>query len=159
MVDVDIWAQRLTHHLQDHMETEREALHSYAHLAEATQSDRVRFLINMIIDDQVRHHRTFRDMIHWIRAEHSQRDDVEVQMGRGSLTAVGDEREHLVEMTHQLLAMLREEDRDLDELETMVKEVADTAWWSALIEVMRLDAKKHVLILETVEKLAMEGRD
>ncbi|HJU50725.1 MAG TPA: hypothetical protein VJ815_00190 [Acidimicrobiia bacterium] len=156
MVDIDLWAQQLTHYLQEHMDTEREALRSYAHLAEETKSDRVRFLIQMVIDDEVRHHRLFQDMIHWMRSEHSGRDDIESRIGSTASVGVGDEREHLVELTDRLLEMEQDDERELKELEKIVTEVADTAWWSSLVEAMRLDTRKHIMLMEAIKKLASE---
>ena len=156
MVDIDLWAQQLTHYLQEHMDTEREALRSYAHLAEETKSDRVRFLIQMVIDDEVRHHRLFQDMIHWMRSEHSGREDIESRIGKDVATGVGDEREHLIEMTEGLLEMERDDERELKELERIVTEVADTAWWSSLVEAMRLDTRKHIMLMEAIKELASE---
>lgn len=156
MVDIDLWAQQLTHYLQEHMDTEREALRSYAHLAEETKSDRVRFLIQMVIDDEVRHHRLFQDMIHWMRSEHSGRDDIESRIGNKAAVGVGDEREHLIEMTDRLLEMEEDDERELKELQKIVTEVADTAWWSSLVEAMRLDTRKHIMLMEAIKELASE---
>ncbi|MGH8957531.1 MAG: hypothetical protein ACRDVK_02535 [Acidimicrobiia bacterium] len=156
MVDIDLWAQQLTHYLQEHMDTEREALRSYAHLAEETKSDRVRFLIQMVIDDEVRHHRLFQDMIHWIRSEHSGREDIESRIGKDAASGVGEEREHIIEMTENLLEMERDDERELKELERIVTEVADTAWWSSLVEAMRLDTRKHIMLMEAIKDLASE---
>ncbi|MGH8927068.1 MAG: hypothetical protein ACRDWH_01860 [Acidimicrobiia bacterium] len=156
MVDIDLWAQKLTHYLQEHMDTEREALRSYAHLAEETKSDRVRFLINMVIDDEVRHHRLFQDMVHWMRAEHSQRDDIETRIGRSPAVGVGEERDHLIQMTEQLLEMEQDDERELKELQKIVTEVEDTAWWSTLVESMRLDTRKHIMLIEAIKELASE---
>jgi rubrerythrin len=156
LVDIDLWAQQLTNYLQEHMDTEREALRSYAHLAEETKSDRVRFLIQMVIDDEVRHHRLFQDMIHWMRSEHSGREDIESRIGTKAAVGVGDEREHLVELTDQLLKMEQDDERELKELERIVTEVVDTAWWSSLVEAMRLDTRKHIMLMEAIKKLASE---
>lgn len=155
MVDIDVWAQQLAHYLQEHMDTEREALREYAHLAEETKSDQVRFLINMILDDEVRHHRIFQDMVNWIRAEHSQRSDIESRIGFGASSS-GDEREHLLEMTERMLRLEREDETELRELDKIVVEVADTAWWSALVDSMRHDTRKHIMLLEAVKRLVEE---
>lgn len=155
MVDIDVWAQELAHYLQQHMDTEREALREYAHLAEETKSEQIRFLINIILDDEVRHHRIFQDMVNWIRAEHAQRDDIETAMGFGPSFS-GDEREHLIEMTEGLLELEREDESDLKDLEKMVTEVADTAWWSTLVDSMRHDTRKHIMLLEAVKRLASQ---
>lgn len=155
MVDIDVWAQQLAHYLQEHMDTEREALREYAHVAEETKSDQIRFLINMILDDEVRHHRIFQEMVNWIRAEHAQRDDIESDMGFGRSTS-GDEREHLFEMTERMLRLEREDETELKELDKIVTEVADTAWWSALVDSMRHDTRKHIMLLEAVKRLLSE---
>ncbi|MGH8926431.1 MAG: hypothetical protein ACRDWA_17670 [Acidimicrobiia bacterium] len=155
-MDIDLWAQQLTHYLQEHMDTEREALRSYAHLAEETRSDRVRFLIQMVIDDEVRHHRLFQDMVHWMRSEHSGRDDIETRIGKDAAVGVGDEREHLVELTEKLLDLERDDERELKELQKIVTEVEDTAWWSSLVEAMRLDTRKHIMLMEAIKDLASE---
>lgn len=155
MVDIDVWAQELAHYLQEHMDTEREALREYAHLAEETTSPQIRFLITMILDDEVRHHRIFQDMVNWIRAEHSQRDDFETSIGF-STSLGGDEREHILEMTDKLLDMEREDEDDLRDLDKIVTEVADTAWWSTLVDSMRHDTRKHIMLLEAVRRLASD---
>jgi hypothetical protein len=155
--DIDIWAQRLAHYLQEHMDTEREALRSYAHLAEETQSDRIRFLINMILDDEVRHHRIFQDLVNWLRAEHSQRTDIDTAIGHGSVTNVGPEREHLLEMTAGLVELEKEDQRELKKLQKMVTDMPDTEWWWSLVEAMKLDTRKHAMLLEAVIKLATEA--
>lgn len=153
MVEIDVWAQQLAHYLQEHMDTEREGLRDYAHLAAETKNDQVRFLINIILDDEVRHHRIFQDMVNWIRAEHAQREDMETNIGsRPSVS--GEEREHLIEMTETMLELEREDETHLKELEKMVAEVADTAWWSALVDAMRHDTRKHIMLLEAVRRLA-----
>lgn len=153
MVDIDVWAQNLAHHLQEHMDTEREALREYAHLAEE-KNDRVRFLIQMILDDEVRHHRIFQDMVNWIRAEHAQRDDMEPKFG--SLSIKDEDPQHLLELTDQLLELEREDESELKELNKVVTEVADTAWWTVLVDSMRHDTRKHIMLLEAVKKLVNE---
>lgn len=155
MVDIDLWAQKLSHYLQEHMDTEREALREYAHLAEETKSDQIRFLINMILDDEVRHHRIFQDMVNWIRAEHAQRDDMETSIGF-SHSPSGDERQHLLEMTERMIALEEEDEEDLRELDKIVVEVADTEWWTTLVESMRHDTRKHIMLLGAVKRLLSE---
>lgn len=155
MVEIDVWAQRLAHYLQEHMDGEHHVLQEYAHLAAETQSDQIRFLINMILDDEVRHHRIFQQMVNWIRAEHAQRDDIETSIGL-SPPSGGPERHHIIELTDKMLELERKDDAALRELEKMVTEVADTAWWGTLVEAMRLDSRKHIKLMEGVRRLASE---
>ena len=155
MVEIDIWAQHLAHHLQEHMDGERVVLREYAHLAQETTSDQIRFLINMILDDEAHHHRIFQDMVNWIRAEHAQRDDIATSIGL-TPSSVGDERARLIAMTDRMLELEREDETELKEMEKMVTEVADTVWWATLIDAMRHDTRKHMMLLEAVRRLATE---
>jgi hypothetical protein len=156
MVEIDVWAQQLAHFLQEHMDNDREVLREYARLAEETKSDQVRFLINVILDDEVGNHRIFQDMVNWIRAEHAQRGDIETSIG-STQSSVGDERDQLLLMTDRMLDLAkRDETRLLRELEKMVTDVADTAWWATLVDAVRHDTRKHIMLLEAVRRLASE---
>lgn len=153
MLDIDAWARQLAGHLQEHMDTEREVLRSYGHLAEESTNDHVRYLINLILDDEVRHHRLFSEMIAWLRAESESRNPIgpTVPSARAILDDPG-----LVAKTDELLQIEREDARELAELKEQVADVDDTRWWTVLIETMELDTNKHIRLLEYIRGLAAD---
>lgn len=152
MVDVDAWARQLADHLQWHMDTEREVLRSYGHMAEETSSDHVRYLINLILDDEVRHHRLFAEMVAWLRAESESRNPMEPSLpsARGVVEA------DLKAKTEELLEIEHEDARELEALKSELDAVADTRWWRALIETMEHDTKKHIGLLEYIRSQATD---
>ena len=56
------WDRQLHAHLRGHVETERAILEKYAEVAERTDSKAFRYLVNLLIDEEVRHHRHFNEM-------------------------------------------------------------------------------------------------
>lgn len=150
MVDIEAWARQLADHLQWHMDTEREVLRSYGHLAEETSSEHVRYLINLILDDEVRHHRLFSEMVAWLRSEAESRNPLEPSLptARGTVDA------DLRAKTEELLEIEREDARELESLKHEVADVADTRWWTALIETMEHDTRKHIRLLEYIRSQA-----
>ena len=153
MVDVVRWARALAKHLTWHMDTEREVLREYGRLAEETTDEHIRYLINLILDDEVRHHRLFQEMVNWLRAETESREVVGPRLpAHQSMGA--EERDRLRSKTDELLRFEREDAKELRELKGDIDTVKDTAWWSILIESMELDTRKHVRILEFIRNEA-----
>lgn len=144
-LDVELWAQELIKALQHHLDSEREALVQYGTLIDDTPDDRVRFLVQMILDDEVRHHQLFAEMIKRLRSELEQRGTSALPPMR---TGRGDPR--LREQTTRLLALERDDIKELRELRKELAKVADTEWWSVLAEVMAADNRKHIKLLEFV---------
>lgn len=154
MVDIDLWAQKLSHYLQHHLDTEKEALSFYRHLAEDAGSDRVRLLVGVVRDDAIRQHRIFEKMLEWVRTEHSQSRRPDPELGFES--ARPNDTEHLLEHTRKLIELQREDEERLKELSHLVAQVADTRWWSVLIDAIGRDTTKHVMLLQAVEEILSE---
>jgi rubrerythrin len=149
MADVVTWARTLAGHLTWHMDTERDVLREYGRLAEETTDERIRYLINLILDDEVRHHRLFQEMVNWLRAETESREVAGPRLpGREVMGA--EERERLRGQTDELLRFEKEDAKELRELRRDIDAVEDTAWWSILIESMEFDTRKHMRILEYI---------
>jgi rubrerythrin len=148
MVDPVGWARALANHLSWHMDTEREVLREYGRFAEEVSDERLRYLINLVLDDEVRHHRVFTELVNWLRAETETRevpgprvpDDMPTHEDRGAILA----------KTKHLLEVEREDAKELKALRREIDKVEDTAWWDILIEAMELDTKKHIKILEFI---------
>src|SRR5690606_24014468 len=99
--DLTVWAEELVRILQQHMDSEREALREYGQIAEQATDDHVRFLVRMILDDEIRHHGVFADMASTLRAEVGQ------PTAEASLPAFrhSEDREALLAKTNELLKL------------------------------------------------------
>ncbi len=146
MVDLSVWSQKLINHLTAHMDSEREVLRAYAELADRAEEDHVRYLVQLILADEVRHHQLFGEMINALRAEMDQRDI----SPRLPDFRPGETPPELIEETRRLLAIEKRDTHDLARLKKELDKVADTRWWSVLVEVMELDTQKHVRLLEFI---------
>jgi rubrerythrin len=142
-MDVNVWAQRLITSLQEHMDTERDALTKYGELAESAPDEHVRFIVRLILDDEIRHHRLFAEMVAQLRAEMEQRGEPGLPELRPSADS-----DALAQQTKELLAIERDDIKELRQLRKELKKVADTAWWSVLVDVMESDNRKHIRLLE-----------
>lgn len=144
-----VWAQRIIDRLQEHMDSEREALTRYGELAEKAPDGHVRFLMQLILEDEVRHHKLFAEMSENLRREMDQRGPAELPELRHSM-----DTDTLRAETKALLALEREDLKELKDLRREIVKVADTSWWSALIDVMDADNRKHIAILKFVRDSA-----
>lgn len=144
-MEVAAWAQTLINTLQDHMDNEREALREYGRLSIASPESHVRFLMDLILQDEVRHHQLFAEMIAGLRREVEQRGDG----GLPSVQPVEDPAT-LRAQTKALLDLEREDIKELRALRKELAKVEDTAWWTILVEVMEADNQKHIKLLEFV---------
>ena len=146
-MDLSVWSQELINYLTAHMDSEREVLRSYAALAENTEPGHVRYLIELILADEVRHHQLFGEMINALRAEMDQRD-ISPRLPDARPGAISEE---LLAETRRLLKLEKHDGQDLKRLRRELDKVDDTRWWSVLVDMMSLDTKKHVLLLQFIE--------
>src|SRR5665213_1617116 len=63
------WDRQLYAHLKGHVETERAMLEKYAAVAERTDSKAFRYLVKLLIDEEVRHHRLFSELADSLETE------------------------------------------------------------------------------------------
>jgi rubrerythrin len=144
-VDVQRWSQSLLNHLVDHMDRERGLLRRYEELSASAPDEQVRYIVALILADEVKHHQLFADMVGALRAE----------MGSPALTSdrlprhVGDHQHdaELAAATAELLAVEEGDAHDLENLRAALDQVADTRWWTLLVDVMALDTRKHIQLL------------
>jgi rubrerythrin len=146
---LSVWAQDLVSHLDDHMDSEREALRAYGEMVTKTRDARIGLLIRQILDDEVRHHQQFAAL----------RDDLLAEM-QGRRRGDGTRRADavaLVAHTEELLALEKADIRELRRLARQLRRVEDTAWRALLVEAMELDTRKHIKLLEGVRDLLRES--
>jgi rubrerythrin len=145
------WERQLYAHLKGHVETERAMLEKYAEVAERTDSKAFRYLVKLLIDEEVRHHRLFNELAGSLETEalmkREEPDIPDMDFQRADRAAVLEGAKELLE----------NEERDIGELKRLQRElrdVKDTSLWGLLVELMQRDTEKHIAILKFVRNHA-----
>jgi len=141
--------RKLHAHLTSHVQAERGLLEQYSAIAERTQSKAFRYLVNLLIEDEIRHHRILSDLA----------DSLEDQALRGGLKSTipymdfdRADRAGVIEATGQLMDRENEDARELKRLQRELRDMKDFTLWSLLVELMQRDNQKHIAILRFVRK-------
>lgn len=154
LVDGSVWERTLYDHLTSHELDERELLVEYQQAATKSQSAAFRYLTSLIIEDEARHHRLFRDMAESLRMDAEMRPGQPPVPRRGGW---GPDPREVVELSDLLVS---HEEMDLEVLRRIRKEledVRDTTLWGLLVRVMELDTLKHTEILNFVRRQARKS--
>jgi hypothetical protein len=154
-VGASVWERQLFEHLTDHARREGAMLDEYAVIASNTESKALSYVINMLLDDERRHHRYFTELASSLKseAELSSEDPV---VPRLDLDRV--DRASLLDSTERLLEHEKSDLRELKRLRKALREMADTTLWGLLVDVMVRDTEKHIAILRFVDHLAAARR-
>ena len=144
------WDEELLAHFTDHVNNEQELLEAYAKFQE-DGPEHVRYLVDLILSDEARHHRMFRELVNRVRSDIDFRDyDPKVPyLRRGSADTAA-----LTDATERLLAFEHEDQKSLHRLQKELRPVRDTTLFSLLVELMELDTQKHIAILEFLRRSA-----
>lgn len=146
------WWVRIGHAFASHVRDESYVLDRYEALARATADPGTKFLLNLIMADEHRHHDFF-ERLGASAASHP---------GEGQATvppAPMPEPEHvpeLLEQTRRFLDFEREDAESLKSLARDLRPTGDEMLWRLLVELMRLDTQKHLQILEYLERRLLE---
>ena len=132
------WWAAIAHAFQAHVRNETELLDEYRALVERVDDDSTRLVLQMILDDEARHHELFTRMAEAAR------------FGAGGDGPGGDAgaSEALAAATERFLAAEREDREHLRALRRELRPSGDEHLWLLLVEVMEMDTDKHVRILE-----------
>jgi hypothetical protein len=147
-----VWEQEIYDYVTDHVTTEATMLQKYQQLAEdQSGSPAFRYLANLILMDERRHHQLFNDLAESIRQMAEVRlEDQPIP----SLHGLKSDRERIKAATEQLLAAERADAKQLKELAKKLGDVRDTTLWGLLLELMQDDTAKHIKILSFIRDRA-----
>ena len=147
-------------HLMSHVEAERGLLEDYSAAAKKSPSKALSYLINLLIEDEVRHHRIFTDLVESVKAKEKQweeghwsEEDTVIprndffQLDQGDQNAV-------IDLTKQLIQKEQQDRHELKRLQRELRDVKDTTLWSLLVDLMERDTQKHIAILQFAKKHA-----
>lgn len=131
--------------LREHGPREGAALAEYEQLVEKCDDPGIRYLAELILDDERRHHRVITEMLHQIES-FLWEVDVEPQV---PYLRVHRDAE-LREATEQLLKFEREDAAELRKLRKRMKSQTSSSMLPLLVDLMIHDTSKHIAILKLI---------
>ena len=109
------------------------------------------YLVDLIVEDEERHHRMFEELVNRIRSDIDWRD-YEPQVPYVACPSAI--RPELIEATDRMLSLERNDEKALTRLRKELRPVRNTTLFSLMVELMELDTKKHIAILEFIRRSA-----
>jgi hypothetical protein len=150
-----VWERELATHLEEHLAEEGRLIEAYEGFRDDAP-DHVRYLIDLVLEDEHRHHRLLDEMCNRICGDatlHERPESVPRIVDQHGATA-GIE---LLETTARFLALEREDTRMLRRLAREFRPIRDTTLLELLVHLMQLDTEKHIHILEFIRKHARDA--
>ncbi len=147
-LDDEWWAQ-VIHEFRAHVREESGFLESYEALVSRSDDESVRFLLELILGDERRHHDLFTSM-------------ADASIGEGPFpeppSLAPETARALLEPTERFLEAEREESKKLSALRKSLKPAGTSTLWPLMVELMEIDTSKHIRILEFLrDRLAKEA--
>jgi rubrerythrin len=146
-VGASVWERDLYNHLVTHIENESSLLQEYVAAAEQTDSKAFAYLVNLLIDDERRHHSTFAALAASLKTE-AELGGEEPDIPYLDLDRA--DRAQVRELSERLIEREREDAEELKRLHRQLKDVRNTSLWDLLVSNMRRDTDKHIEILDFV---------
>ncbi len=140
------WERDLYAHLTGHVQAERSLLEEYSAIAEKTESKAFRYLVNLLIEDEIRHHRIFAELAESLKTE--------ALLGKKPAVPYLDfERSDAAAVRTATKTLTESEEQDAKELKRLrreLRDIKDTSLWSLLVDLMERDTDKHLAVLRFV---------
>ena len=133
--------------LERHGHEEGELLERYQRFIEEAESPAARYLIQLIVEDEQRHHQVLEALantIAWGRVKGEPEAVVPVFPARGGVNGA---------LRPETRALLEHELRDRTQLRRLrrrVRSYGDDPSWGLLVDIMRSDTEKHIHILRCI---------
>ncbi|MCW2968321.1 MAG: hypothetical protein JWM71_2093 [Solirubrobacteraceae bacterium] len=143
-VDVEA-TEELLGTLRAHGANEDALLEAYRHVAVTDPDDGVRFLAQLIIDDEERHHRLLAEMASRVESWAK-----EVSLGSAIPGLSPRVDKAFLEATRLLMSREREDAKELRRLRRELHSVPKTSLLPLLVELMLHDTAKHIEMLRFV---------
>jgi len=137
----------LVSHLEQHGSDEGELLAIYEDLVENSSDQGSRYLINLILEDERRHHRLLVEM-----ANAMAWGDPSVSPERATPAISRSVDADLLTLTKKLRRAEEADHRKLRRMRRRLRPFAKTTMWALIVDLMMLDTKKHATILRFLER-------
>jgi len=146
-----VWERELWTHLTSHVKAERDLLEKYSAVAKQSQSKAFGYLVNLLIEDEIRHHRIFNELAKSLESE-------ALLSGKEPPIPYPDfdkaDQAVLRETTEELLDSEERDARELKRLQHELHALKDVSLWGLLVDLMQRDTEKHIALLSFVKKHA-----
>jgi rubrerythrin len=142
-------------HLTNHIATERGLLEEYSDIADRTESRAFRYLVNLLIEDEIRHHRIFSELAESLETIALKAKEPVVPF----IDFARADRDGVLEATERLLEHESEDARELKRLQRELRDAKDDSLNGLLVELMQRDTQKHIAILRFVRKRTSRRRN
>ncbi len=140
-------SRNLVNLLKRHGSEEGELLAAYEDIAEHSTDEGARYLINLILEDERRHHRLLVEMANSIAwGDPSVSPDTATPAISNSVDG------ELLLPTRELRRAEEADYRKLRRMRRHLRPFAKTTMWTLLVDLMMLDTKKHATILRFLER-------
>lgn len=148
LIGASVLDQRLFDAIGAHEHDEQAVIEEYEAFAEQTSSKTVRYLINLIVEDERKHHRVLVELANTIRAEVTFEE-------RGSRIPYLDVHRGDSELLAATKRFLEVERRDREELRSLSRQVdkAGAPLEAFLVGLVLEDSDRHIRILRFIERL------
>ncbi len=147
LVGASVWEQEIYDHLTSHVEAERGILESYQEAARRSESAAFQYLVALIVEDEIRHHKRFSELAQALRSDAELSADPPVVPRLDWYKA---DQKLIRELTDALIARERTDAKELERLRRELKDVKDTTMWVLLVRLMETDTAKHLEILNFI---------
>ncbi|MDD9371049.1 MAG: hypothetical protein PV358_13100 [Acidimicrobiales bacterium] len=140
----DQWWAEVAHSFRSHVRQETSLLQGYENVAQETSDPTVRYLLEMILADEHRHHEQFEEMA--AAAQSALPETVSPTATAPAPTP--EEAARLLELTETFLDLESEDAEELKELRRKLRPSRHDRLWHLLVTLMELDTTKHIATLE-----------
>ena len=154
-VGASVWALEMFTHLTEHTRREGALLQEYVEVASTTESKALSYVVDLLVEDERRHHRFFDDLAASLKSE-SELSSEQPVIPRLDLDRL--ERADLLAATQRLLDHEQSDAKELRRLHNALRDMQDTTLWGLLVEIMMRDTEKHISILRFVADHAKPKR-
>jgi hypothetical protein len=149
-----VWEEEMLRYLAEHVRREGSILYEYEKLASTTSSKALAYAMNVLLEDERRHHAWFGQLAETIRTEASLSAD------EPPIPWLDLAKEDRSQLEGLLSDLLRNERVDAVELKRLRKELRDfetTTLWTLVVDLMQRDTDKHIALIRTLQKLTKES--
>ena len=154
ILGASVWEQEVFDHINEHSASESGIIDEYRKMASETSSKAFAYLVNVILEDEARHHRVLGELGDAVRSFAELRDE------DGAIPFLDMPREdddRVLEATERFLDVERNDLRELETLSKTLRPVRDTTLWYLLVKLMEEDTEKHIRILKFIRDRVRQG--